>query len=1416
MPKRTSKVFRTLQRAEAERWTVLDLDCTWLGELPRELIDVAHLEVLTLRHVGFSDLGDLMHLTKVKHLTILADSSIDASGLALLPGLCSLAIFATGIQNAFTLRHLSNLRHLQISDQHLDDVTFLHGLTNLSTLTLSNALLEGFEPFESLTQITSLHFSHIRRSAIDFSVLRNHQTLARIQVQDSSYKNLASLRHCKQLRELCLSSSEGMNLTGLEHIDSLTQLYLMGSSPGRDLNPLRGCTNLATLFLGFYGSVFPDICSLQHLSKLENLDLFPVNDLSPIRNLKNLRSLHLRHSKADNITHLSELVELCELDLLSTSIASLRPLKRLQNLTKLLIDDVRDRDYSPLRHLASLKDLHLSNVQGHDLSVFRSLPNLSDLSLGNVKDCDLSALKHLVAMKRLTISDVTSADLSPLENLVNLTSLSILGERHAFQNERIPTPSLPGRGSRLIDLTISHVQLCDLSALQHATDLQRLDIGSFDHTYNLDDISFMKDLRNLRYVNIQGTRVHDLSHLQHHSKLERINAKDCSATSLPRLKELVNLVELDLSHSELTNADTVADLVAIESLDLSGTKIRHLVPLHTLSALGYLNLAGTEISDICFLQDVHSLETIDISNTAVEDISTLGDLHELKHVKLSGAPISDLYPLTRLEHLTKIEKLNLSGTQIRALSPISHFRMLRELDISSTPVADISALPQLQRLEQLSLSHTQVSDISHLQHLIHLRKLNIACNAVQDISPLVHLHRLRDLDARRCQIDRFPLFLLDRLEHLVLSDNPIQDCPVEIINGSYRHDDCCLAAARAHFADLAHGEGADRELKLIVLGNGRVGKSSLLRRVIHNSFDAEEVTTHGIRFETWSFNVDGSDVRINVWDFGGQEIYHGTHSLFLRCRAIFLVVWDHVTENTLHHEEGGHLFDNLPLMHWIRQVTMWNPEASVLVVENKCDDGRSTSRNVDLGGQPATAFSARTGFNREVLLGYIRDACLRELARPYSIGIGRLAVKRELLRLRDEERQGILSPDDYRKICSAQAGTISSPDEYLKYLHDTGVCYYKQENFGGQIILDQRWALDAIYSIFHREKSYRQLLRRGGRFRRSDLSDLVWGDSYSEAEQEVFIQFMESCEICFLLYDSSDECEYLAPELLPHRAQVAREIERRWRHMVEQPGMWFRYEHQFLHPRVMQRFMISVGRRFRDCALYWRNGVIIETVRPPAVAEIRYTRTVSGPSLHGQIEIEARGDGRREALSILREEFDRLYENLDGVFRTVSDNAVDWIDVDKLEDGVLVGRVVATTRRVLESAPFRFLVESGFSGDPKQGLDRLTPTARRTIDDDSNAVSIQTRDQDLYGLFVDLFDVSGLYRFVALGPDGRCIVHDLPGSPCSLADMAFAAVAALRRGGYLDSRFFERLCGAFPQRVDDINRVASTWRTSEG
>jgi internalin A len=78
--------------------------------------------------------------------------------------------------------------------------------------------------------------------------------------------------------------------------------------------------------------------------------------------------------------------------------------------------------------------------------------------------------------------------------------------------------------------------------------------------------------------------------------------------------------------------------------------------------------------------------------------------------------------------------------------------------------------------------------------------------------------------------------------------------------------------------------------------------------------------------------------------------------------------------------------------------------------------------------------------------------------------------------------------------------------------------------------------LEAIYSIFHREKCFKQLKKLHGRFSRKDLELLIWS-GYTPEEQNAFLGMMESCGICFRL-----EWEYIAPELLPEWSDAQEQL----------------------------------------------------------------------------------------------------------------------------------------------------------------------------------------------------------------------------------------------------------------------------------
>jgi internalin A len=187
--------------------------------------------------------------------------------------------------------------------------------------------------------------------------------------------------------------------------------------------------------------------------------------------------------------------------------------------------------------------------------------------------------------------------------------------------------------------------------------------------------------------------------------------------------------------------------------------------------------------------------------------------------------------------------------------------------------------------------------------------------------------------------------ILPQLQELYLYHCRFDYLPSEICGQELYEN--VIREVRAHFADLRSGQSLDAELKIFILGNGGVGKTQLSRRLQDLDFDPE--------------------------DFGGQDIYHGTHTLFLHGHAIFLLLWTPELERSASYEETGVLLRHRPLTDWLDYLRAFTgTNASVLIVQSQCDkrDKRLLHPPApvdDFISHRCTEVSARTGLNLGIL-----------------------------------------------------------------------------------------------------------------------------------------------------------------------------------------------------------------------------------------------------------------------------------------------------------------------------------------------------------------------------------------------------------------------------------------------------------------
>lgn len=1121
----------------------------------------------------------------------------------------------------------------RLSDKMPNELSVLPlSIANLQQLThlfLDSTAIADFSPLCSMPSLSSLDLSHLNVS--DLRGLNGLSSLSSLKLNSAKVNNLNGLSGLSGLKSLDLSFSEVSDLRGLSDLSSLSSLKWW-SIKLNDLSGLSGLSNLTSLDLS--SAKVSYLNGLSSLSSLSNLDLghSEINDVKGLSGLSSLISLDLGHSKVSDLSGLNTLLNLTSLDLSGTPVSDLSPLLGLPNLSNLdLINAKKMSDLSPLSGLLSLSSLNLYLTPVSDLSPLSGLLNLSNLNL----------------------SSTNVRDLRPLSTLLNLNSLDI-----------------------------SSTPLSDLHGLEGLLSLSRLDLDSTKVT----NLSPLRSLSSLTDLSLIATPVSDLSPLSGLTSLNKLNLKSDQVSDVSPLSSLLSLKSLFLKSPRLSDISPLRNLSELNDLDLSFSDVYDLSGLSGLSNLTSLELNyNKRLSDVSPLSSLSQLKSLELNNTQVSDLSGLSSLSQLNALNLSETPLSDL---STLSTLSRLEYLNLNETSVSDLSPLSGLSNLRSLDLEETQVSDLSPLSGLSQLKSLSVVRTPLTDIqilSKLKNLIDLRLIDIN---IDDLCPLCGLSNLVELDLRGSTIPYFPfeLLWLPKLEALHLEEAHCFNLPSEL---TYEYE--ALPDLRNYHTELQKNAYTSYQAKVITVGNGRVGKTSVLKALFQlGAFDPLEDSTHGIRLfhTTVPLPSEQADAKLMLWDFGGQELYHATHRIFMESRALYLLIWDEHTEQNLGEEavqlQGKtYFFRNFPLSYWLGNIRALSQFAKIIVICNKADDGREHFPTVllDLQSQyKITSFfsvSAKTGFHIPDLFQHVQT----QLEQMHEMGMQMpLSWKKVQDQLSAIQDQPYIHFTTYRNICTEEGLSEDSAYTLLRFLHHSGFVFWHERYLNDQIVLDQKWALDAIYTLLDRNSWYK-VLKGKALLKYSELAE-CWSE-YPEEQVELFLEIMQSCELALKIEDKpySHDPYYLIPEFLPDQPALA--VAQTWENAAG-PIFHFRFQHHFFHSALMQRFIVRSARLAKSYDLLWRSGIMIKVEETLAHIQVHPEE--------GRIEILLRGPRPRHLIERLKNEISQIQEVKGdaGFLLSLSGLPDEWIPLEQVKQGST--HVVSTSGKVLEFAPFFSLI----------------------------------------------------------------------------------------------------------------------------
>lgn len=152
-------------------------------------------------------------------------------------------------------------------------------------------------------------------------------------------------------------------------------------------------------------------------------------------------------------------------------------------------------------------------------------------------------------------------------------------------------------------------------------------------------------------------------------------------------------------------------------------------------------------------------------------------------------------------------------------------------------------------------------------------------------------------------------------------------------------------------------------VKIVMLGDSRVGKSSILKKFISNEFSHNYITTLGIDFLQKTIMVDGINIKVQVWDTAGQEKYRTMVQSYYKSAMGIILVYDISNEESFERVQD-----------WMRQIKVHAEEDVKIVLCGNKADLQEEERQVeqDRGAQQAADFglpffetSAQSGQNIE-------------------------------------------------------------------------------------------------------------------------------------------------------------------------------------------------------------------------------------------------------------------------------------------------------------------------------------------------------------------------------------------------------------------------------------------------------------------
>jgi Leucine-rich repeat (LRR) protein/GTPase SAR1 family protein len=744
--------------------------------------------------------------------------------------------------------------------------------------------------------------------------------------------------------------------------------------------------------------------------------------------------------------------------------------------------------------------------------------------------------------------------------------------------------------------------------------------------WNINDINPLSSLTALTTLFLHENQLTNISPLSSLTALTTLFLHENQLTDISPLSSLTALVELYLQYNQLIDVSPLASLSVLRVLALDGNQLADITPLASLSDLVLLNLGGNRLANTSPLSGLTALKTLNLEYNQLTDISSLANLVNLAILNVGGNYLRDVSPLSGL---TALATLNIQYNQLTDISSLSGLTALTTLYLNSNELTDISPLSNLNTLIELDLSDNRLTNVSGLSGLMALTTLHLNSNELTDISPLSNLNALTKLDINSNQLKDVSglLRLLQHKNpmHLVIKDyeitereinvknNPLQTPPLEIVQQGQEAVLRYLLQLNKDREQLK--DHRNKEVKLILVGNSTVGKTTLAKYLAIENLSNSHSTTHWMERHTVQFG----EHELRIFDFGGQEYYHDTHHLFFSQDTVYILLWNEKTNRLdrittdIRYEEDGDVCSvelyHFPLAYWLEAIKFYTQDEQqnhsqnpILVVQTRVEtltdihflnqeEFRKNYPNIVNFVPVSLKANEQIPELQEGQLAYIKSqirAMLEQmniLTKTYPGSWGK--VKDAVVNYPDTEKP-VLSLTEFKDFCDRALTEYqiffseAKAKDVCKMLARLGYLLY-YDTMPEKVFVNQKHITQSVYDIL------KGLEKKEGKFDRTYVANKLSNDT-SEQDQAI-IDIMLSFRIIFQI-----ENDYIAPLYLPENPIEPIKL---FLANFSKPKVRFVYK-AYIHKNIVLHFFAEFGKdvlqetiQQNELYYYWRNGIIL-------------------------------------------------------------------------------------------------------------------------------------------------------------------------------------------------------------------------------